>query len=170
MATACWAFIVAKSTPVETASLLGFCGVARLQHENSSTTYAQAAAHRLWTSWRAAEVPRNTASTQRFQGQLYRSVTVAGDKYGPIGRSGSRRARRRKPVLRTVMFARRTRFLPDEKTRRPTRLSGQYPELPTELVTATWSPNPRMPMTWQLVRLAGIEPATLSLGGRCSIH
>src|ERR1700761_4851937 len=72
MATACWAFIVAKSTPVETASLLGFCGVARLQHENSSTTYAQAGVHRLWTSWRPAEVPRNTASTQRFQAQLYR--------------------------------------------------------------------------------------------------
>src|SRR6201996_120281 len=71
MATACWAFSVAKSTPVETASLLGFCGVARLQHENSSTTYAQARVHRLWTSWRPAEVPRNTASTQRFQAQLY---------------------------------------------------------------------------------------------------
>src|ERR1700748_632068 len=78
MATACWAFIVAKSTPVETASLLGFCGVARLQHENSSTSYAQAWVHRLWTSWRPAEVPRNTASTQRFQGQLYR--------FGDLGR------------------------------------------------------------------------------------
>src|ERR1700760_1486184 len=78
MATACWAFIVAKSTPVETASLLGFCGVARLQHENSSTTYAQACVHRLWTSWRPAEVPRNTASTQRFQCRLYR--------FGEVGR------------------------------------------------------------------------------------
>src|ERR1700761_5435974 len=78
MATACWAFSVAKSTPVETASLLGFCGVARLQHENSSTSYAQACVHGLWTSWRPAEVPRNTAPTQRFQGRLYR--------FGLIGR------------------------------------------------------------------------------------
>src|ERR1700693_4453865 len=72
MATACWAFIVAKSTPVETASLLGFCGVARLQHENSSTSYAQARVHRLWTSWRLGEVSGNTAPPQRFQCQLYR--------------------------------------------------------------------------------------------------
>jgi len=58
MATACWAFIVAKSTVLETASLLGFCGVARLQHENSSTSYAQDGVHRLWTRWRPAEVAR----------------------------------------------------------------------------------------------------------------
>jgi hypothetical protein len=72
MATACWAFIVAKSTSVETASLLGFYGVARRQHEISSTSYAQDGVHRLWTRWRLAEVAGNTAPTQRFHASLYR--------------------------------------------------------------------------------------------------
>jgi hypothetical protein len=44
MATACWAFIVAKSPPVETASLLGFFDVAGRQQEFSSTGYQQAGA------------------------------------------------------------------------------------------------------------------------------
>ena len=126
MATACWAFIVAKSTLVETASLLGFCGVARLQHENSSTSYAQHEVHRLWTSWRPAEVSGNTAPTQRFQRQLYR-----------FGAHGQRQLLRKwahahlliiRPValMSVDLFVRRTRFLPDEKTRRPTRLSGHF--------------------------------------------
>lgn len=124
MATACWAFIVAKSTPVETASLLGFCGVARFQRENSSTSYAQAVVHRLWTSWRPAEVTRNTAPTQRFRPRLYR--------FGGVGRGQMLAKWVRAHVsrigagstLRPRLFARRTRFLPGEKTHRPTRLSG----------------------------------------------
>src|SRR6185503_6306269 len=107
MATACWAFIVAKSTPVETASLLGFCGVARLQHENSSTTYAQAAAHRLWTSWRPAEVPGNAAPTQRFQGQLYRFVNLGRGQIWPTGGRAmlSSRTRQRAAIVDFVRIA-----------------------------------------------------------------
>jgi hypothetical protein len=116
MATACWAFIVAKSTPVETASLLGFCGVARLQHENPSTSYAQIGAHRLWTTWRAAEVRGNSAPTQRFQPQLYRLDDLGREQM--LGKWVPAYLSRVRPVgfHGSDMFASRTRFLPDEKT------------------------------------------------------
>src|SRR3982751_6898530 len=114
MATACWAFIVAKSTPVETASLLGFCGVARLQHENSSTSYAQAWVHRLWTSWRPEKVSENTSPTQRFQGQLYRfggnGRGQFSNKWVPAHLTRATDAKHRD----FKMFVRRTRLLPDE--------------------------------------------------------
>ena len=172
MATACWAFIVAKSTPVETASLLGFCGVARLQHENSSTSYAQGGVHRLWTSWRPEKVSGNTAPTQRFQGQLYRFDGIGRgqmlSKWAPAHLFAVLIA----ACCRADLFARRTSLLPDEKTRRPTRLSGHFGRgaggtcnRPVESERDTADKGTR-----RLVRLAGIEPATLSLGGRCSIH
>src|SRR3954467_4695768 len=61
MATACWAFIVAKRPSVETASLLGFCDVARLQHGNSSTSYAQdvcIGCEQVRSMWESAGTPR----------------------------------------------------------------------------------------------------------------
>lgn len=149
MATACWAFIVAKSTPVETASLLGFCGVARLQHENSSTSYAQAWVHRLWTSWRPAEVPRNAASTQRFQPRLYRFGNPGRGQISGGARGPARRADGPAVAGLRTLFAGRTRLLPDEKTRRPTRLSGSFRTTRRELVTARWSPIAQMPITRQ---------------------
>src|ERR1700748_2702603 len=42
---------------------------------------------------------------------------------------------------RADLFVRRTRFLPDEKTRRPTRLSGHFRATRTELVTGESSRN-----------------------------
>jgi hypothetical protein len=42
MATACWAFIVAKSPLLKTAPMPGFCDVAAPQQEISSTAYQQA--------------------------------------------------------------------------------------------------------------------------------
>jgi hypothetical protein len=47
MATACWAFIVAKSTVLETASLLDFLPLPPSNKEN-----CQQVIHKvLWTSW-----------------------------------------------------------------------------------------------------------------------
>jgi hypothetical protein len=126
MATACWAFIVAKSTPVETASLLGFCGVARLQHENSPTSYAQGGVHRLWTSWRPEKVSGNTAPTQRFQRQLYR---FDGRHPGQMLSKWAPAYFSTEPcpaACGSRLFVKRTTLLPDEKTRRATRLSGHF--------------------------------------------
>jgi hypothetical protein len=47
MATACWAFIVAKSTPLETAPLLDFSS---LQATNIET-YPQVIHKSMWTAW-----------------------------------------------------------------------------------------------------------------------
>jgi hypothetical protein len=47
MATACWAFIVAKSPPLETAPLLDFSS---LQAPNSNF-YPQVAHKALWAAW-----------------------------------------------------------------------------------------------------------------------
>jgi hypothetical protein len=84
-----------------------------------------------------------------FKANCTVSRTSAVDKYRPDGC--------RPPVGQTTpdiasdpsLFAWRTDFLPDEKTRRPTRLSGQFGETRRELVTAIWSHIVRMPITRQ---------------------
>ena len=171
MATACWAFIVAKSTPVETASLLGFCGVARLQHGNSSTSYAQVGAHRLWTSWRPAEVPGDTAPTQRFQPRLYRSEALGRAQILAKWAQANLRHKRPQSGSAGCLCVWRTWLLPDGKTRRPTRLSGHRGRIERGTCNHSFESEPAWSATCRwMVRLAGIEPATLSLGGRCSIH
>jgi hypothetical protein len=77
------------------------------------------------------------------------SRTLPVDKYRP-GRSASLVELDTELSGRELgLFAYRTEFLPDEKTRRPTRLSGHFLDGPGELVTREWSPTARMPITRQ---------------------
>ena len=67
MATACWAFIVAKSTAPKAAPMLDFCSLQRANKENLSTYYQQSAVDGLGIfSWRLitdASVAGNDAET-----------------------------------------------------------------------------------------------------------
>ena len=77
MATACWDFIVARTTPRETAPLLDFFSLRVTNKEISSTGYPQhdwPRSLRTWRTWRAirgvpAEVPK-TALRSRFPRRL----------------------------------------------------------------------------------------------------
>jgi hypothetical protein len=61
MATACWAFIVATSPPLETAPLLDFSS---LQAANTET-YKQLIHKCLWTSWGQFQAINSVAKTDR---------------------------------------------------------------------------------------------------------
>jgi hypothetical protein len=61
MATACWAFIVAKSTRRETAPLLDFSSLQRANSEN----YQQVVHKCLWTTWGQFQYVPFVAATGR---------------------------------------------------------------------------------------------------------
>jgi hypothetical protein len=60
MATACWAFIVAKSTPLKTAPIRDF---GSLQPANSQI-HQQLIHNVLWTAWGLFQVPAFVAGTR----------------------------------------------------------------------------------------------------------
>jgi hypothetical protein len=99
----------------------------------------------MWTSWRSEEVSGNTAPTQRFRCQLYRfGMHCRGQilaKWAPAHVAGDCL----QMFIGLDLFARRTRFLPDEKTRLSTRLSGQLRTGLTELVTGCRSRKQDLP-------------------------
>ena len=118
--------------------------------------------------------PQNSPGTPRQPSDFEPDCTVskgsAVDNCWPSGRTLTYRDLAPDSTLPSGLFAQRTRLLPDEKTRRPTRLSGHFRNANAGTCNrrvesdASHADNPAR----RMARLAGIEPATLSLGGGSS--
>ena len=95
---------------------------------------------------KSAGTPRQPSD---FKANCTVSMTSAGDKCWASGRPPTCRAFALSRSGSRRLFARRTRFLPDEKTRRPTRLSGHFGSDSKGTCNRRVESQPRMPITRQ---------------------
>ena len=94
---------------------------------------------------------RKSPGTPRQPGDFSSHCTVSGPSVGHETRASGRTQTDRPEAgptrLRHRLFGWRTWLLPDEKTRRPTRLSGHWRPSNPELLGPEWSPMRHMPIT-----------------------